>query len=104
MLIRLGYDIQFDVPAPVAMIAMLHVHPSRIADLREPDELRLTPSAPVDMYRDSPLFRQLHDPSQFQDRCGVCDYKTLCGGSRARAFAATGNPLASDPICTFAAS
>jgi radical SAM protein len=55
----------------------------------------------VDMYRDSPLFRQLHDPSQFEDRCGVCDYRTLCGGSRARAFAATGNPLASDPLCTF---
>jgi transglutaminase-like putative cysteine protease len=53
MLIRLGYDIQFDVPAPVAMVAMLHVHPSRIADLREPDELQLTPVAPVDMYRDS---------------------------------------------------
>lgn len=55
----------------------------------------------VEMYRDSPLFRQLHDPSQFGDRCGVCDFKTLCGGSRARAFAATGDPLASDPICTF---
>src|SRR3984893_11039937 len=53
MLIRLGYDIQFDIPAPVPMVAMLHVHPSRIADLREPDELRLTPVTPVDMYRDS---------------------------------------------------
>jgi radical SAM protein len=55
----------------------------------------------VEMYRDSPLFRQLHDSSQFEDRCGVCDYRTLCGGSRARAYAATGNPLASDPICLF---
>ena len=55
----------------------------------------------VDIYRNSTLFRQLHDPSRFEDRCGVCDYRTLCGGSRARAFAATGNPLASDPICTF---
>jgi radical SAM protein len=55
----------------------------------------------VDMYRESPLFRQLHDPSQFENRCGICDYKKLCGGSRARAFAATGNPLASDPMCTF---
>ena len=53
MLIRLGYDIQFDIPAPVPMVAMLHVHPSRIADLREPDELRLTPFAPVDLYHDS---------------------------------------------------
>jgi radical SAM protein len=55
----------------------------------------------VDVYRDSPLFRQLHDPLQFDGRCGVCDYRTLCGGSRARAFSATGNPLASDPICAF---
>jgi transglutaminase-like putative cysteine protease len=53
MLIRLGYDIQFDIPAPVAMVAMLHVHPSRTADLREPDELRLTPAAAVDIYHDS---------------------------------------------------
>ena len=55
----------------------------------------------VDVYRDSTLFRQLHDPSQFEGRCGACDHRTLCGGSRSRAFAATGNPLASDPICTF---
>ena len=53
MLIRLGYDIQFDIPAPVPMVAMLHVHPSRTADLREPDELQLTPAAPVDLYQDS---------------------------------------------------
>ena len=55
----------------------------------------------VDIYRNSTLFRQLHDPSQFEGRCGTCDHRTLCGGSRSRAYAATGNPLASDPICTF---
>lgn len=55
----------------------------------------------VDSYRNSILFRQLHDPSQFGERCGVCNYRTLCGGSRSRAYAATGNPLASDPLCTF---
>jgi AdoMet-dependent heme synthase len=55
----------------------------------------------VNIYRNSPLFRQLHDPTQFEDRCGVCDYRTLCGGSRAPAFAATGNPLASDPFCQY---
>jgi transglutaminase-like putative cysteine protease len=53
MLIRLGYDIQFDIPAAVPMVAMLHVHPSRIADLREPDELQLMPAAAVDVYHDS---------------------------------------------------
>ena len=41
MLIRLGYDIQFDVSAPVAFVAQLRVHPSRHADLREPDVLHV---------------------------------------------------------------
>jgi transglutaminase-like putative cysteine protease len=53
MLIRLGYDIQFDIPEPAPMVAMLHVHPSRIADLRAPDELQVTPTAAVDQYHDS---------------------------------------------------
>ena len=43
MLIRLGYDIGFNVPAPVTIVAMLHVHPSREPDLLEPDELKLDP-------------------------------------------------------------
>jgi radical SAM protein len=55
----------------------------------------------VQTYRESPLFRQLHDPNQFEGRCGVCEYHILCGGSRARAFSATGNPLASDPFCPY---
>jgi transglutaminase-like putative cysteine protease len=53
MLIRLGYDIQFDIPAPVPMVAMVNVHPSRIADLRSPDDLQLTPPAPIEIYHDS---------------------------------------------------
>ena len=53
MLIHLGFDIQFEIPAPVAMIALYHVHPTRAADLREPDEPRITPSVSVDEYEDS---------------------------------------------------
>lgn len=53
MLIRLGYDISFDVPAEVPIVALLHVHPSRAADLREPDELRLEPNVKIDTYTDS---------------------------------------------------
>ena len=53
MLIRLGFDIQFDIPTPVAMIALYHVHPSRRADLREPDEPRITPAVPISEYEDS---------------------------------------------------
>jgi AdoMet-dependent heme synthase len=55
----------------------------------------------ADIYRNAPLFRSLHDPSQFEGRCGVCEFHAMCGGSRARAFAATQNPLASDPLCTW---
>jgi hypothetical protein len=53
MLIRLGYDIQFEIPAAVAMVGMLHVHPSRAADLREPDEVTITPDIKVESYIDS---------------------------------------------------
>lgn len=53
MLIRLGYDIRFDIPASVAMVAMLHVHPSRRPDLQEDDHLRLDPAVPHETYTDS---------------------------------------------------
>jgi len=55
----------------------------------------------VDVYRDSPTFRALHNPSTFKGKCGICEYRTLCGGSRARAFAYTGDALASDPFCAY---
>jgi transglutaminase-like putative cysteine protease len=53
MLIRLGYDIGFNIPAPVTIVAMLHVHPSRERDLVEPDELKLEPAVPITSYIDS---------------------------------------------------
>ena len=53
MLIRLGYDIQFEIPATVAMVGMLHVHPSRVPDLREPDEVSISPEVRVESYIDS---------------------------------------------------
>jgi transglutaminase-like putative cysteine protease len=53
MLIRLGYDIELELPRPMAVVAVLNVHPSRTADLLEPDELRLSPGAIRDEYLDS---------------------------------------------------
>jgi transglutaminase-like putative cysteine protease len=52
MLIRLGYDIQFEVPATTAMVALLHVHPSRERELVEPDLLRLDPETNATEYID----------------------------------------------------
>ncbi len=57
--------------------------------------------SPVEIYRHSPIFRDLHTPTLFRGKCGNCEYTTLCGGSRARAFAATGDPLSSDPFCPY---
>ena len=52
MPIRLGYDIQFEVPVTVSMVALLNVHPSRTHDLLEPDELTIEPRIPVTNYID----------------------------------------------------
>lgn len=52
MLIRVGYDIHFEIPAPVPVVALLNVHPSRRHDLREPDRLRVEPEVAVDEYQD----------------------------------------------------
>ncbi len=53
------------------------------------------------IYRESDIFRQLRRPAEFDGVCGYCEFNALCGGSRSRAFALTGNPLASDPWCAY---
>jgi transglutaminase-like putative cysteine protease len=53
MLIRLGYDISFDLPYPTSIVAMLHVHPSRVPFLQTPDTLRVEPELPIHEYTDS---------------------------------------------------
>jgi radical SAM protein len=56
---------------------------------------------PVAVYRDAPLFRALRRPETFGSRCGRCEFREVCGGSRARAFAAGGDPLGDDPLCPY---
>jgi radical SAM protein len=53
------------------------------------------------IYRESDIFRELRRPQEFDGVCGYCEFNTICGGSRSRAFALTGNPLASDPWCAY---
>jgi len=55
----------------------------------------------ADIYRTSRLFRALRDESRLMGKCGVCPFRSLCGGSRARAFATTGDFLAADPACAY---
>ncbi len=53
------------------------------------------------IYRDSPLFRNLRDTSKLEGKCGSCEFKEICGGSRSRAYALTGNPHAEEPCCYY---
>src|ERR1043166_7257290 len=55
----------------------------------------------VDLYRNAPLFKLLRDDDGRHGKCGVCEYRKICGGSRARAYASTGDVLAEDPRCTY---
>jgi radical SAM protein len=54
-----------------------------------------------EIYRDSPIFKSLRDTSKLEGKCGACEYKEICGGSRARAYAVTGDPLAQEPCCIY---
>ena len=54
-----------------------------------------------EIYRDSPIFKSLRDTSKLEGTCGACEYKEICGGSRARAYAVTGDPLAQEPCCIY---
>lgn len=54
-----------------------------------------------DLYRAAPLFRLLRDSDRLGGKCGACEFRNLCGGSRARAFAAHGDVMAEDPCCAY---
>jgi AdoMet-dependent heme synthase len=54
----------------------------------------------VDLYRGSELMQRIRT-GEFAGRCGICTYKELCGGSRSRALAGSGDPLGEDPGCSF---
>jgi radical SAM protein with 4Fe4S-binding SPASM domain len=54
-----------------------------------------------DVYRNSDLFKTLRDTSLRGGKCGLCEYQKICGGSRSRAFALTGDYLAEDPRCVY---
>ncbi|MFB6156489.1 MAG: radical SAM protein [Haloferacaceae archaeon] len=55
----------------------------------------------VTVYRESDLFERLRDRDELRGKCGACEYRGVCGGSRSRAYATTGDPLASDPLCPY---
>lgn len=61
--------------------------------------VRTTPLA--DIYRESPIFKDLRNPDKYKGKCGVCEFRFVCGGSRSRAYAMTGDYLESEPFCVY---
>jgi len=55
----------------------------------------------ADVYREHEMFRALREPDRYAGKCGVCEFRYVCGGSRARAHAMSGEALASDPACAY---
>lgn len=55
----------------------------------------------ADIYRSAPVFRAVRDFNRLKGKCGVCEFKSICGGSRSRAYAVTGDPMESDPFCIY---
>ena len=55
----------------------------------------------ADIWNASPVFEQLRDPAALTGKCGACRYESICGGCRARAYAATGSFLSEEPFCTY---
>jgi radical SAM protein len=55
----------------------------------------------MEIYCHSELFCALRDADRLKGKCGHCPFRAICGGSRARAYAATGDPLESDPLCLY---
>jgi AdoMet-dependent heme synthase len=62
---------------------------------------RFPQNSVVETYQNHPVFLALRDPDRFKGRCGVCEYRYICGGSRARAYAVTGDYLETEPDCVY---
>jgi len=75
-----------------------NVYPSGFLPIHA-GNIRETPLGEI--YREAPIFKALRDTSRLEGKCGACEYKEICGGSRARAYALTGDPLAQEPCCIY---
>jgi AdoMet-dependent heme synthase len=77
---------------------MGNVYPSGFLPIHA-GNIRETPLSEI--YRNAPIFKALRDTSRLEGKCGACEFKEICGGSRARAYAVTGDPLAAEPCCIY---
>lgn len=55
----------------------------------------------AEIYRESPIFKDLRSPDNYKGKCGVCEFRYVCGGSRSRTYAVTGDYMGSEPFCVY---
>jgi AdoMet-dependent heme synthase len=55
----------------------------------------------ADIYRNSPIFKDLRSPDKYKGKCGICEFRFVCGGSRSRTYAVTGDYMESEPFCVY---
>lgn len=74
------------------------VYPSGLLPIKA-GNVKETPLAEI--YRESPIFKDLRSPDKYKGKCGVCEFRYVCGGSRSRAYAMTGDYMESEPFCVY---
>ena len=74
------------------------VYPSGLLPVKA-GNVRETPLAEI--YRESPIFKDLRNPDKYKGKCGVCEFRYVCGGSRSCAYAMTGDYMESEPYCVY---
>lgn len=74
------------------------VQPCGFLDLNCGD---VTKASFTDIWWDSEIFNALRNFDNLKGKCGACEFKTVCGGCRARAYEATGDYLAEEPLCSY---
>ncbi|PLR78860.1 radical SAM/SPASM domain-containing protein [Bacillus sp. V3-13] len=74
------------------------VYPSGLLPVKA-GNIREQPLAEI--YRESPIFKDLRNPDMYKGKCGQCEFRYVCGGSRSRAYAMTGDYLESEPFCVY---
>ncbi|MFG6116168.1 TIGR04053 family radical SAM/SPASM domain-containing protein [Halobacillus sp. MO56] len=74
------------------------VYPSGLLPIKA-GNVKETPLATI--YRESEVFKNLRNPDAYKGKCGVCEFRHVCGGSRSRAYAMTGDYMESEPYCVY---
>ena len=74
------------------------VYPSGLLPVKA-GNVRTTPLAEI--YRESEIFKNLRNPDKYKGKCGVCEFRHVCGGSRSRAYNVTGDYMESEPYCVY---